>query len=54
MLGVVGIIASLWYGAVAITLSQPRISSAYQRAKKVIDRLCGGLIMLLGIRQIIN
>jgi len=54
MLGVVGIIASLWYGAVAITLSQPRISAAYQRAKKVIDRLCGGLIILLGVRQIIN
>ncbi|KQN48878.1 amino acid transporter [Serratia sp. Leaf50] len=54
MLGVIGIIASLWYGAVAITLSQPRISAAYQRTKKEIDRLCGGLIMLLGIRQFIN
>lgn len=54
MLAVVGIIAALWYGAVALALSQPRISSAYQRGKKSIDRLCGSVIVLLGIRQILK
>jgi threonine efflux protein len=53
-LAVVGIIAALWYGAVALALSQPRISSAYQRGKKSIDRLCGSVIVLLGIRQILK
>ncbi|MGH8348524.1 MAG: LysE family translocator, partial [Pseudomonas sp.] len=38
------------YGMVAIALSQPKIASAYHGRKKVIDRLCGGLILSLGVR----
>jgi len=54
MLAVVGIVATLWYGSVAIMLSLPAISTAYRRAKKVIDRFCGSVIVLMGIRQIVR
>ena len=46
--------SSSWYGMVTLVLSQPRIASAYRRAKKSIDRLCGGLILLLGVRQLVQ
>lgn len=52
MLAVVVGVSLSWYGLVAIALSQPRISLAYQKARKVIDRLCGGLILGLGVRQL--
>jgi threonine efflux protein len=53
MLAVVVVVSLTWYGMVAIALSQPRIAGAYQRRKKAIDRLCGCLIMSLGIRQLV-
>ncbi len=52
MLAVVVIVSLTWYGLVAVALSQSRIASAYQKARKVIDRLCGGLIIGLGVRQL--
>mgnify|MGYP006194430263 FL=1 len=52
MLAVVVSVSLTWYGLVALALSQPRISSAYQKARKGIDRLCGGLILGLGVRQL--
>ncbi|WP_122662304.1 LysE family translocator [Pseudomonas viridiflava] len=52
MLAVVLIVSLTWYGLVAVALSQSRIASAYQKARKVIDRLCGGLILGLGVRQL--
>jgi len=54
MLAVVGIVATLRYGSVAIMLSLPANSTAYRRAKKVIDRFCGSVIVLMGIRQIVR
>lgn len=54
MLAVVVVVSLAWYGVVAIALSQPRVASAYRRGKKAIDRLCGGLILLLGIRQLVR
>ncbi|MDB5984409.1 MAG: amino acid transporter [Pseudomonas sp.] len=54
MLAMVGLVASSWYGIVVITLSRPRVASAYRRAKKLIDRLCGGLILALGVRQLLR
>jgi threonine/homoserine/homoserine lactone efflux protein len=53
MLAVVVVVSMTWYGMVAIALSQPKIASAYQGRKKAIDRLCGGLILSLGIRQLV-
>jgi threonine/homoserine/homoserine lactone efflux protein len=52
MLAVVVVVSLIWYGVVALALSQSRIASAYQKARKVIDRLCGGLILGLGVRQL--
>ena len=47
-------IAGSWYGFVALTLSHSRIASAYRRCKAWIDRVCGGLIVALGVRQLIR
>lgn len=52
MLAVVVVVSMAWYGMVAMALSQPKLASAYQGRKKAIDRLCGGLILSLGIRQL--
>ncbi|MFM0133196.1 LysE family translocator [Paraburkholderia sediminicola] len=54
MLGMVCVVASSWYGFVALTLSHARIASAYRRCKAWIDRVCGGLIVALGVRQLIR
>ena len=51
MLGRVCVVASSWYGFVALTLSHSRISSAYRRSKAWVDRVCGGVIITLGVRQ---
>jgi threonine/homoserine/homoserine lactone efflux protein len=54
MLGMVCVVASSWYGFVALTLSHARIASAYRRSKAWVDRVCGGLIVALGVRQLIR
>jgi threonine/homoserine/homoserine lactone efflux protein len=54
MLAVVVVVSMTWYGVVAIALSLPEIASAYRKRKKAIDRLCGGLILSLGIRQLVQ
>lgn len=51
MLATVGATATCWYGAVALVLSHAAIATAYRRVKAWIDRVCGGLIIVLGIRQ---
>ncbi|WP_346010044.1 LysE family transporter [Pseudomonas viridiflava] len=53
MLAVVVVVSMAWYGMVAIAFSQPKIAFAYQGRKKAIDRLCGGLILSLGICQLV-
>ncbi|MCS3472708.1 threonine/homoserine/homoserine lactone efflux protein [Pseudomonas sp. JUb42] len=52
MLAVVAMVSSSWYTLVAVALSQPTVAAAYRRSKKTVDRLCGGLIVFLGIRQL--
>ncbi|WP_116140810.1 LysE family translocator [Trinickia diaoshuihuensis] len=54
MLATVGLTATCWYGAVAFFLSQAAIAGAYRHAKTWIDRICGGVIVGLGIRQLIR
>jgi threonine/homoserine/homoserine lactone efflux protein len=54
MLGMVFVVASSWYSFVALTLSHARIASAYRGSKAWIDRVCGGLIVALGVRQLIR
>ncbi|WP_025599297.1 LysE family translocator [Burkholderia sp. WSM2230] len=54
MLGMVFVVASSWYGFVALTLSHVRIASAYRRSKAWVDRVCGGVIIALGVRQLVR
>ncbi|ALL66783.1 Threonine efflux protein [Paraburkholderia caribensis MBA4] len=51
MLATVGVVASCWYGGVALFLSHEAVSGAYRRAQKWIDRVCGAVIVALGLRQ---
>jgi len=54
MLTVVGIVASSWYCMVAIIMSHAGIAAKYRRGKVWMDRLCGGLIVALGVRQLVR
>lgn len=49
---VVIVMATCWYGlvALALALSSPAVAGAYRRAKRWIDRACGGLMILFGAR----
>jgi len=52
MLGTVAVVASSWYGAVAILFATPRVAHRYRRHKAWIDRACGSIIVALGLRQL--
>ncbi|VEA65259.1 Uncharacterised protein [Serratia plymuthica] len=54
MLAEVAVIAGCWYGLVVLVLSHAPIASAYRRSKAHIDRICGALIVGLGIRQLLR
>ncbi|BEN30179.1 LysE family translocator [Serratia marcescens] len=54
MLLEVAVIASLWYGLVALVLSHAPVAGAYRRSKAWIDRACGTLIIALGLRQLLS
>lgn len=51
MLSVVLLIASFWYGSVALLLSSSRVSKAFIRVKSWFNRICGSAIIFLGIKQ---
>ena len=51
MLSVVLIIASCWYGAVAIFFSKPAISLWFESVKCHFDRICGATMIMLGVKQ---
>ncbi|SEW23789.1 LysE family translocator [Luteibacter sp. 329MFSha] len=53
MLGVVAVVASLWYGFVAVVFSTPAVAARYRRGKAWIDRVCGAVIVSLGVRQLL-
>ena len=42
----------LWYAVVAIAFSVERLRSGYQRLKRIIDRVTGGFLGLLGLRML--
>jgi len=46
------VIEAGWYGIVAVVLSSARPRGVYLRAKSVIDRLAGGVMVLLGLRLV--
>ena len=51
MVVMVGVLAVLWYGGVALVLSADRMADLYRRGKKVVERTCGLFLILLGGRQ---
>jgi len=51
MVTMVGIVATLWYGTVALTLSAERMAELFRKGKLVIERCCGLFLILLGGRQ---
>jgi threonine/homoserine/homoserine lactone efflux protein len=54
MLAMVAVVATTWYGFVALVLSHGGIASSYRRYRAWVDRVCGGLIVALGIRQLLT
>ncbi len=54
MLSMVLMVSSSWYGFVAIVLSHPDVAGAYRRGKAWADRICGGVIVALGVRQLVR
>ncbi|WP_133648270.1 LysE family translocator [Paraburkholderia flava] len=54
MLSVVGVVATSWYGFVALVLSHAGVAARYRRGKAWIDRACGAAIVALGVRQLLR
>jgi len=54
MLATVALVATTWYGFVALVLSHAGIASGYRGYRAWIDRVCGGLIVALGVRQLLT
>ncbi len=51
MVVMVGVIAVLWYGSVALVLSADRMAKLYRQGKTIVERTCGLFLILLGGRQ---
>ncbi len=51
MVVMVGMIAVLWYGSVALVLSADRMAKLYRRGKTAVERSCGLFLILIGCRQ---
>jgi threonine/homoserine/homoserine lactone efflux protein len=51
MVAMVGVLAVLWYGSVALLLSADRMADWYRHGKKTVERICGLFLILLGGRQ---
>jgi threonine/homoserine/homoserine lactone efflux protein len=49
-LGLVLVMSLFWYGLVAVALSTGAMAGAYRRAKALIERTCGVLMILFGLR----
>jgi len=54
MLATVAIVATAWYGIVAVVFATPGVAARYRRGKAWMDRFCGAVIIALGIRQLVR
>jgi threonine/homoserine/homoserine lactone efflux protein len=52
MVGTVTVVDGLWYTIVAVVLSHGRIFSALQRRSQLVNRLTGGVLILLALRVV--
>lgn len=43
-------ISMVWYAAVAMLLSEPRVARVYRKAKGDVDRIAGGIFLFIGSR----
>jgi threonine efflux protein len=51
MLAVVFVVAIAWYGAVAVALSSPTVSRKLVAGRPWFERLCGAVLVALGLKQ---
>ena len=51
MVLMVALLALLWYGGIALMLSGNKVEQAYRKTKPLIERGCGGLLIIFGLRQ---
>lgn len=49
----VPVIATCWYGGVALFLSSANAATCYRKGKPLIERVCGALLIVFGLRQAI-
>lgn len=54
MIGVVFVVAGSWYSFLALAMSHGSVAARYQRSAAMVDRLCGGMIVFLGVRQLVK
>ncbi|WDZ97058.1 LysE family translocator [Herbaspirillum sp. WKF16] len=54
MLCVVLMVAGSWYSFLALVMSHGGVAARYRKSAALVDRLCGGLIVFLGIRQLMR
>ena len=50
LLALILVVETAWYVVVSAVFAAPRVRARYARAKAAIDRVCGGVIGLLGLR----
>jgi RhtB (resistance to homoserine/threonine) family protein len=48
------VMTALWFSFVAIVLTNPKIKAVFLRFTKWIDRVCGGLLIALGIKLVLT
>lgn len=54
MLGVVLLVAGSWYSFLALAMSHGGVAARYRKSAALVDRLCGSLIVFLGVRQLLR
>ena len=54
LVAIVFVIEASWYAIVALALSAERPRRAYLRCKAGVDRVAGGVMMLLGLKLIVS
>ncbi|MBP0598682.1 LysE family translocator [Herbaspirillum sp. LeCh32-8] len=54
MLCVVLVVAGSWYSFLALAMSHGGVAARYRKSTALVDRLCGSLIVFLGIRQLLR
>lgn len=53
LVAVVFIVSAIWYGFLAMAMSSKGVKALYIKSGKYIERTCGSLLMLFGIKQVL-